>query len=528
MNFYSASIRFLIISVLALGLFFRFVNLDKKVYSYDETFSSLRISGYTEAEIAQQAFNGKEIKASDLQKFQRPNLEKDVIDTVKGLAQEEPQLTPLYFAIARLWTGLFGGSVAVTRSLSAVISLLAFPCAYWLCRELFELPLVSWMAVLLMAVSPLHILFAQESRMYSLWIVTTLLSGACLLRAIRLNTKTSWVIYIVTLALGLYSHLLTLLTAIGHGIYVFLTEKFKLTKTTISYLLALVSGILLLSPWIFVIVTSTSEVESRLAWANTRKSLFFLVRSWSFQSSRLFFDVNVNRDSNPWLIFLISPITILLLILVGYSVYFLYKKSSKYSWLFVTISLFINPLIFITKDLLQGGVSSTYIKYFTPSLLAIQISVAYLLAMKIADASVSSLIQKFWRSVTAVILICGIFSCVLSSQASNWWNKGEGDNKYNIQVAQIINQSVQPLVIGSGLTHNDKSFVGIMLSLSHLLEPQVRLRLTVEPKIPLIPNDSSDVFIYRPSTSLLRKLRDEYEIKPAIESKDVWLWQLKN
>ncbi|GBE93458.1 glycosyltransferase family 39 protein [Nostoc cycadae] len=527
MKFYSGSLRFLIISVLALGLFFRFVNLDKKIYSYDETFTSLRISGYTEKEIAKQAFNGQEIHVSDLQKFQHPNIEKGVIDTVKGLAQEEPQLTPLYFVIARLWTGLFGGSVAVTRSLAAIISLLALPCAYWLCRELFESPLVGWMAVLLIAVSPLHILFAQESRMYSLWIVTTLLSGTCLLRAIKLNTRTSWVIYAITLALGLYSHLLTVLTAIGHGIYVILAEKFKFTKTTISYLLALFSGILLFSPWIFVLVTRTDQAEIRLAWANTRESFFFLVRSWSFQSSRLFLDLNVNRDSNPLFIFLISPTTILLLILVGYSIYFIYKKSFKLSWLFVIIAIFINPLIFITKDLLQGGILSTYIKYLTPSLLAMQIAVAYLLAKKITDVSVSSLVQKFWRSVTTVILLCGILSCSLSSQASNWWNKGEGDNKYNLQVAHIINQSVQPLVIGSGLTHNDKSFVGIMLSLSHLLEPQVRLRLTVEPKIPTIPNESGDIFIYRPPNSLLRKLKNKYELKPAWEGKDIWLWRLK-
>lgn len=528
MKFHSASIRFLIIAVLALGLFFRFVNLDKKIYSYDESFTSLRISGYTEEEIVQRAFNGQEIKVSDLQKFQRPNLEKGVTDTVKGLAKEEPQLTPLYFAIARLWTGLFGGSVAVTRSLSAVISLLALPCAYWLCRELFESPLVGWISVLLMAVSPLHILFAQESRMYSLWIVTTLLSGACLLQAIRLKTRTSWVIYTITLALGLYSHLLTLLTAIGHGIYVFFAEKYKLTKTTISYLLALVSSILLLSPWIFVLVTSTAQAQSRLAWANTRKSFFFLVRSWSFQSSRLFLDLNVHRDSPPWLIYLISPTTLLLLLIVGYSVYFLYKKSFKYSSLFVTISILINPLIFISKDLLQGGILSTYIKYLLPSLLAIQIAVAYLLAKKITDFSVSSLIQKFWLSVTAVILISGIFSCTLSSQASNWWNKGEGDNKYNLQAAQIINQSAQPLVVGSGLTHNDKSFVGVMLSLSHLLEPQVRLRLTVEPKMPTMPNDSSDVFLYRPPKSLLGKFKEEYDLKPLLGNKETWLWRLKN
>lgn len=42
--------RFFIILLLVLGVFFRFVNLDRKVYWYDETATSLRISGYTWAE----------------------------------------------------------------------------------------------------------------------------------------------------------------------------------------------------------------------------------------------------------------------------------------------------------------------------------------------------------------------------------------------------------------------------------------------------------------------------------------------
>ncbi|MFO5494734.1 MAG: glycosyltransferase family 39 protein, partial [Cuspidothrix sp.] len=166
--------------------------------------------------MAQQVFNGHEIRVRDLQKFQHLNPKKGLIDTVNGLALEEPQITPLYFVILRLWTELFGSSVALTRSLSAVISLLTLPCIYWLCQELFESPLVGWMSVVLVAVSPYHVLFAQDARMYSLWTVTTLLSSASLLRAMRIKTRTGWAIYTVTLVLGLYTHLLTLLTAIGH------------------------------------------------------------------------------------------------------------------------------------------------------------------------------------------------------------------------------------------------------------------------------------------------------------------------
>ena len=43
-------LRFLVIVLIVLGVFFRFINIDRKVYWFDETFTSLRISGYTEKE----------------------------------------------------------------------------------------------------------------------------------------------------------------------------------------------------------------------------------------------------------------------------------------------------------------------------------------------------------------------------------------------------------------------------------------------------------------------------------------------
>ena len=140
-------LRFLIVVVLVLGIFFRFANLGQKVYSLDESYTSLRLSGYTESELIEQVADGKVRNIKYLQKYQRINSEKTVVDTVKGLALEEPQIAPLYFIATRFWVQLFGDSVAVTRSMSAVFSLLALPCMYWLCLELFESSLTAWLAV---------------------------------------------------------------------------------------------------------------------------------------------------------------------------------------------------------------------------------------------------------------------------------------------------------------------------------------------------------------------------------------------
>src|SRR5207248_4961479 len=94
-----------------------------------------------------------------------------------------------------------------------------FPGLYWLCRELFGCSRTAWMAVALLAVSPFHVLYAQEAREYSLWTVAILLSSAALLRAARLQTRRTWWAYAASVALGLYSHTLFVLVAGAHGAY---------------------------------------------------------------------------------------------------------------------------------------------------------------------------------------------------------------------------------------------------------------------------------------------------------------------
>jgi uncharacterized membrane protein len=91
------SLKVLIVVILT-GIFFRFTNLDRKAYYFDESLTSLLMYGYTWTEMVQQALQGKTISVEDLLgKYQQINPEKTWLDTVKGLATEEPQLSLLYF-----------------------------------------------------------------------------------------------------------------------------------------------------------------------------------------------------------------------------------------------------------------------------------------------------------------------------------------------------------------------------------------------------------------------------------------------
>lgn len=285
-------LKFLLLIVITIGIVFRFANLDSKIYWDDEIFTSLRVSGYTSQEVERQLRN-RVVSLEELQKYQYPNLEKTAFDTINGLAKEEPQLPPLYFLLTRFWGQMFGNSVTITRSLSAIFNVLTIIAIYWLAQELFKSPIVGWMLMALISVSPFHLLYAQTARHYSLWGLITVLSSLALLRAKRLNNLFNWSIYSLTIVLGLYTLPLFLLVAIGHGIYIIPIERFKFNNTVRNYLISFIVGLLAFIPWIFLTLISVSSLEETTNWLNYsyRYGIPELAFNWLQNITRLFIDL---------------------------------------------------------------------------------------------------------------------------------------------------------------------------------------------------------------------------------------------
>ena len=533
----ATSLRFLITVLLVLGIFFRFANLDRKVYWIDENFTSLRVSGYTESEIVKNLSDAHLIGIDELQKYQRPNPEKGLIDTINSLVLEDPHHPPLYYLMARFWAQAFGSSVAAMRSLPVLISLLALPCIYWLCLELFNSSLTGWIAVALVAISPFHVLYAQEARPYSMWTVTTLLSSAALLRAIRLKTNASWAIYAVTLVTGFYTYLFSGLVAAGHGIYVVIIEKFRLTKTLTAYLVAIFFSIIAFLPWIWVLITNLSQAKSATDWTVAAKlSLLQLLLSWA-ETLRVPF-VDLQRDLLNSSIYrgVLRFSDLLVLVLIGYSLYLLCRKTHKRTWLFIWTLIGVTALVLILPDVALGGFRSLVPRYLIPCYLGIQLAFAYLLATKLTGLSGKIQQQKLWQLIMAVLVSASVLSCTISVPAEVTWSKELGQNIP--PVARILNNSTSPLLIGSPTASE-------LLSLSYLAD--AKLKLLVEPRcridcvnykpeykryIPNIPPGFSDVFLFKGGSyekwfNILEK-ELSYKLKPvSSQSKEVWLWKVE-
>ena len=520
-------LRVLIIVVLVFGIFFRFANLGNKVYWIDEAYTSLRISGYTEAEFIQQVADGQIRDIKYLQKYQRINSEKTVVDTVKGLALEEPQITPLYFVATRFWVQLFGDSVAVTRSMSAVFSLLALPCMYWLCLELFESSLTAWLAVSLLAVSPFQIVYAQEARPYSLFVLMILLSGAALLRGMRLKTNSSWAIYAVTVALGFYSHLLFALVALGHGIYVAISENLRFNKTAIGYFIAASAGFIALSPWTVVFLKNPQNASQKTEWQSLKIPFSKLVGNWVLNINRQFFDVGWYSDL-PRLYFILTiPVILMSLIIVGYSFYFLLSHTERRVWLFVMTLTCVTLAIFLPADLILGGIRSINTRYMIPCYLGMQIAVAYFLAVKMTSPQVTMQLQKLWRLALAALLSIGILSCCIYLPADSWWNK---DRSYlNIPIARTVNSASRPLIIADLWVYSVDN-IGNLLTLSYLIDAKAKF-LVLPPNIVKIPPNFKETFFYTIYPELKTKIttNSRYNLEQLYSQKngDVWLEKLK-
>ncbi len=519
-------IKLCVTALIILGIALRFYHLDHKVYWLDETFTALRVSGYSATELVDLLPKNQVITIAEFQQYYHPSPERTFNQVSQALASNAEH-TPLYFILVRFWRAWFGSSIAATRSLSALISLFAFPAIYWLCRELFPSPKTAWLAMGLLAVSPFQILYAQEARQYSLLAVITLAASAALLRAIRLHSTEGklwhWAIYAGSLTVGLYTHLLFGLVLFAHGIYLLWLDRFRLTQLFQSYFLASTAGMIGFLPWVWVIIANLNKVKESGAWQGEaqKPSLAFYVKSWLGNTARQFVDFGLSSETGGdirWFI----PILLGLVFLVAYALYIADRTTDRRVFLFL-ITLGVIPwLILAIPDVLFGSTRSNIQRYIIPTFLAMQVAVAHLLVTEMSSGR--SLRATLWKGITILLFSLGIISCVLSAQAQVWWNKRA--DAHSLEVSALVNQTENPLLM-------TKVHRGMRLGvLSYQLQPTVRV-LLIGDTLPEIPQGNEAIFIYDPSPMLIAELEKKYrsKLQPAIESKNPrtglsWLWRV--
>jgi len=490
----------------------------------------------------------KEIEVGYLQKFIFTNPEKGILDTIKSISIDETQHPPLYYVLSSLWLKIFGNSIWVIRSFSVLMRILALPCVFWLSRELFESKKVAWLATAILAVSPFHLIYAQEARLYSMWTLTTLLASAILLRALSRKSKLWWALYGVSLLIGIYTFTLFALVIAAHGLYALLIYLPKINfrpidmpKNLISYVITTAVAVILFLPWAYLLAKNLSRAQSNLDWMKYDIGIPALIKLWGFNISSAFLDIGLVPKINlPFempltsIEFMSSPhldgilgnfpilstiyfiVKALIVILIFYSIYYLARKTEKRCSLFI-LSLIVIPFVGVAfQDLIFGGVGSTIVGYrfFVPVIIGIELAVAYLLASKTTRTSGSG--QKAWQAFLVVILLFGLFSCFTYFKADTWWTLRYG---YHIKrIAPIINNSEEPLVI--------TKFDSQILAFPHHLNDEVKL-ITIENMNKL---DTSllkgDIFLYGLKPDEIEKFNKFKGFRVVEVNPDDRLWKL--
>jgi len=522
----SASLSWLNATVaiaIVLGLVLRFYNLGHKVYWFDETMTSLRISGWNQDTWVATALDGQPRSVGEfVETYQYPDPDLPWRDTLDALATH-PEHSPLYYLGVRLWSHGVPHTIGFLRQLSAWIGVLVLPLTYWLARELFERPRVAYIALGLAAISPVHVHYAQEAREYSLWTVAILLGSATLLRAIGQQPRSIlrssavearsggwWLAYAASVALLLYAHPFSAFVLFAHGLYVScIAYGRRHGRTLAAYIAASLLGLLAFCPWLWIVFQNFDEFLSNTAHT-TQQMETPLPLYWGLNLSRIFFDFN--QGTSP-----LNPTLYLFLWVTAAAIVTLWWRERRSAAVFLLLLMGTISLGLMVPDILSGGRRSHNIRYFLPCVVGVQLAVAAWIDRHLLARRISSVSLKRWRRGTIALFVVGALSIVASSQNENWWTKSASKSRHHPEIARIANaaragesdeseKSGEPAeniaISPQKVAIVSDEMSGQILSLSHLLDPQIDLILVPEGTTPEIPADYDRVFVYRSSDTL--------------------------
>jgi mannosyltransferase len=123
-----------------------------------------------------------------------------------GRIRDWEQTPPLYYYLIKPYVAVFGSAESTLRYPSALFGTLSVFALYCSLRRSFN-TVAGLTAAVLLALSPYHIAYSQEARAYALFVLLTIVSCDLFMRVITRRTHNLEVLYILSTALLLYTHL---------------------------------------------------------------------------------------------------------------------------------------------------------------------------------------------------------------------------------------------------------------------------------------------------------------------------------
>jgi uncharacterized membrane protein len=122
---------------------------------------------------------------------------------------------------------------------SALFGIGSIPLIYMLARRIVSKP-VAIFAMLVFAISPFHVWYSQDGRMYTQLLFLSLLSTQCLLQALEHKKLHWWGWYMLAVGAGMYTHILMGLGVMAQALWVLLYHRRHLLAYCISGIVVIV------------------------------------------------------------------------------------------------------------------------------------------------------------------------------------------------------------------------------------------------------------------------------------------------
>jgi uncharacterized membrane protein len=152
-----------------------------------------------------------------------------------------------------------GDSDFILRLPSALFGIASIPLLYLLAKRLVGAR-AALIATALMAISPFHVWFSQEARMYSQLVFFVLVASIALLEAVARSGVAWWIVYVLAATAGMYTHLYMAFTLAAHGLWILLFERRRVVPFTLAGITVVVAFAPMLSFFLGAQVAASRDV----------------------------------------------------------------------------------------------------------------------------------------------------------------------------------------------------------------------------------------------------------------------------
>lgn len=196
---------------------------------------------------------------------------------------------PFYHLLLHFWRMFLGDSVGAARALSFLFYLFAIPAMYMLGRYAYGKS-TGLLAALLFTLSPFMNWYASEIRMYTLFVLLTILNQYFFLRIFKEKAGAPWALYGITAIFGVFTHYFFALNLASQAVFFLLFRKRFPAGTLKRLLIAGALVVATFAPWAYTVYHLGEAVNQRPALAlPTSVNIFnaFSQFLFGFQSDHL-------------------------------------------------------------------------------------------------------------------------------------------------------------------------------------------------------------------------------------------------